>query len=336
MSENYLGIDVHKNWCVFAEIDSKGKLLRRGRFRNDFGEVTQFAGSLSPRVHLVLEPVLNYLWLLDHLEPFAGSVHVATPFKVRVIAESKCKSDRYDARMLAELLRTNFLPESWVPPYEIRVLRSLTRQRQHLVKMVVMNKNRIRHLLFSHGIRLRVFDIASPKGRAAMKAVSLPDVTRQGIDQCLRMIQVLESSIAGLNQRIVDEIRGNPTTELLQTIPGIGRIWSATIYAEMGDIGRFASAKAFASYTGLTPVVRTSGESRWAGGITRLGSKPLRRALVEASIDAIRKSPALNRMYSRIRYRSNFQKARVAVARKLAVIIYAMLKNGEPFRVQPL
>jgi transposase len=198
-----------------------------------------------------------------------------------------------------------------------------------------MNKNRIRYLLFSHGIRLRVFDIASPKARQALTSVALPEVTRQAIDQCLQIIRGLEASIAELNQRITEEIRGNPTIELLQSIPGIGRIWSATIYAETGDIRRFPNSKAFASYTGLTPIVRTSGESKWAGGITRFGSKPLRRALVEASIDTIRKSPALNRMYCRILYRSNFQKARVAVARKLAVIIYAMLRNGEEFRVQP-
>jgi transposase len=89
-----------------------------------------------------------------------------------------------------------------------------------------------------------------------------------------------------------------------------------------------------ASYTGLTPTVRSSGESVWTGGITHLGSKPLRHALVEAAIDAIRKSPALRRMYCRILYRSNIQKARVAVARKLAIIIYAMLNRDEPFRAE--
>jgi hypothetical protein len=99
-----------------TEIDSKGKVVRQGHFGNTFEEVATFAGFLTPGVHLVLEPVLNYLWLLDQFEPYAGSVHVATPFKVRVIAESKSKTDKYDSRMLAELLRTNFLPESWVPP----------------------------------------------------------------------------------------------------------------------------------------------------------------------------------------------------------------------------
>jgi hypothetical protein len=111
---------------------------------------------------LVLEPVLSYLWLLDQVEPYVGSVHVATPHKVRIIAESKSKTDRYDSQMLAELLRTNFLPEFWVPPYEIQVLRSVVRQRYHLVKTMIMNKNRIRHLLFWHGMDLRVFDVSSP------------------------------------------------------------------------------------------------------------------------------------------------------------------------------
>jgi transposase len=84
----------------------------------------------------------------------------------------------------------------------------------------------------------------------------------------------------------------------------------------------------------LVPIVRSSGDSVWTGGITRLGSRPLRHALVEASINAIRQSPALRRMYSRILYRGNIQKARVAVARKLAVIIYAMLRRNEPFRAE--
>ena len=331
MSKSYLGIDVHKRWCVFTEIDSTGKVIRQSRFRNTFEEVSTFASSLTSRVHLVLEPVLNYLWLLDQFEPYSGSVHVATPYKVRVIAESKSKTDKYDSRMLAELLRTNFLPESWVPPAEIRLLRGLIRQRYHLVKTVVMNKNRIRHLLFQHGIDLKVFNISSPKARLEIRKLCLPDVTRQTIDQCLKIIAMLDDQVVEIDKRIRERVKDNPTVELLHTIPGVGKLRSAVIYAEVGDVTRFHSAKALASYTGLTPTVRSSGESVWTGGITRLGSRPLRHALVEASINAVRKSPELNRMFCRILYRSNVQKARVAIARKLAVIIYAMLSRNEPF-----
>lgn len=333
MSSSYLGIDIHKKRCVYIEIDSVGKIIRQGQFGNTFEEVSTFASSLTTTVHIVLEPVLNYLWLLDQCEPYAGSIHVATPFKVRVIAESKAKTDRYDARMLAELLRVNFLPESWVPPAEIRWLRGLIRQRYHLVKTIVMNKNRIRHVLFQYGISLAVFNIASPKARQAIGGLCLPEVAKQTIDQCLKVIAVLDDLVLELNKRIETGIKGNPTIELLQTIPGIGHIRSATIYAEVGDISRFHSSKALASYTGLVPIVRSSGESVWTGGITRLGSRPLRHALVEASINAIRQSPALRRMYGRILHRGNVQKARVAVARKMAVIIYAMLRRHEPFRM---
>lgn len=335
MSKSYLGIDVHKKVCVFTEIDSKGKVVSRGKFNNTLEEVSNFAATLSPKVQLVLEPVLNYLWLLDQFEPYVGSVHVAVPHKVRVIAESKCKTDKYDSRVLAELLRTNFLPESWVPPHEVRVLRNLVRQRYHLVKTVIMNKNRIRHLLFLNGSKLAVFDIASPKARQQMRRLCLSPTIRQIIDQCLQIIAGLEQSIKEVDKQLQQHTEGNETIALLQTIPGIGRVRSAVIFAEIGQIDRFRSRRAFASYTGLTPTVRASGDSVWTGGITRLGSRPLRHALVEASINVIRESPALSRMFHRILYRSNVQKARVAVARKMAVIIYAMLRDQEPFRVQP-
>ena len=329
-----MGIDVHKKVCVFTDIDSEGRIIHQGKFNNNLAEVSEFASMLGPHVNLVLEPVLNYLWLLDQLEPYVGSIHVAVPHKVRVIAESKCKTDKYDSRMLAELLRTNFLPESWVPSHEIRLLRNLVRQRYHLVKTVIMNKNRIRHLLFLNGSKLKVFDISSPKARQQMQQLCLSPTIRQIIDQCLQIIAGLKQSIKQIDKQLGEQTEGNETVALLQTIPGIGRVRSVVIFAEIGHIDRFRSRHAFASYTGLTPTVRASGGSVWTGGITRLGSRPLRHALVEASINVIRESPALSRMFHRILFRSNAQKARVAVARKMATIIYAMLRDREPFRFQ--
>jgi transposase len=334
MSKRYVGIDVHKKLCVFTELNAVGNVTGKGSFRNDIVGVSDFTNKLHRGMHLVLEPVLNYLWLLDQFELYAGSVHVATPYKVRIIAESKCKTDSYDSRMLAELLRTNFLPESWVPPKELRSLRTIIRQRYHLVKTMVGFKNRVRYLLFTHGIRLRMSDISCLKAKEAISGLCLPDATSSSIVQCLEIIEELKGSIKELDNRVEEASEGVGVIVLLKTIPGMGRIWSATIYAEIGDIRRFGSRKALASYTGLVPSVRSSGESCYRGGITHLGSKPLRHALVEVAIRASRQVPSLNRMYNRVLYRSNVQKARVAVARKLAVIIYAMLRNNEPFRLE--
>lgn len=328
MSKSYLGIDVHKHECVFTELDSKGKIIRRGRFGNHIEAISDFSSTLQGNEEVVLEPVLNYLWLLDQLNAYVSSVHVATPYKVRVIAESKSKTDRYDSQMLAELLRINFLPESWIPPHDIRQLRDIIRQRHRLVKTIVMHKNYIRHLLFLHGIHLQVSNIASSKARRMINRILIPETIRQSIDQCLQVVTKIEGMVNELDLKIKDLSASVDRVVLLRTIPGIGQLWAATIYAEIGDISRFRSAKALSSYTGLVPTVRTSGESAYYGTITRQGPKLLRKALVEAAIRASRQSPSMNRMYHRILYRSNSQKARVAVAHKLAMIIYKMLKDN--------
>lgn len=332
MLQSYLGIDVHKQRCVYTELNPDSKIIRRGSFGNNLAEVSDFCSTLKGNENLVLEPVLNYLWLLDHLEPHVSSVHVATPHKVRVIAESKSKTDKYDSKMLADLLRINFLPESWIPPVELRSLRNIIRQRYRLVKTVVMYKNYIRHLLFLHGIHLKVSNIASMKAKREIRKLFLSDSTHQSVEQCLQVIDNLSQMIDCLDKEIESCCIDNETVELLLTIPGIGPLWAATIYGEIGDINRFKNAKAFSSYTGLVPSVRTSGESSHYGGITHQGSSLLSHALVEAAIRTVRKSPSLRRMYHRIVYRSNSQKARVAVAHKLAIIIYKMLRNKEPFK----
>lgn len=332
MSSRFMGVDIHKRFCVFTELDSKGNVIKRGKFGNNIKELSVFAGSLDRSVQLVVEPVLNYLWFLDQVESYVHSVHLATPFKVRIIAESKAKTDRYDSRMLAELLRINFLPESFIAPREVRELRELIRQRYHLVRNRAMMKNRIRHLLFLNGSQVRAKDVSSAKALKEMRSLPLPGVTGQSIAQYQRLIKELNQTIKSLESEIIKRSRGIEMVELLQTIPGIGCLFAVIIYAEVVDIHRFKNRKAFASYTGLTPMVRASGNKVITGGITRIGSKPLRTVLVEAALKAPRHSPSLNRMFMRIQYRSSVQKARVAVAHKLALIIYAMLKNKEPFR----
>ena len=143
---------------------------------------------------------------------------------------------------------------------------------------------------------------------------------------------MLDNEIKTLTGQILKSSQGVEDVRLLKTIPGIGSLLATTIYAEIVDINRFRSGKAFASFTGLVPIVRASGDSIYTGRITKVGSRPLRCALVEAAIRAPYKSGDLSRLFFRVLNRSNSQKARVAVAHKLALIIYVMLKKREVFR----
>jgi len=332
MSKNFIGVDLHKRFCVFAELDANGNVIRRGKFGNNFKEISDFASSLKQNTKLTVEPVLNYLWFLDQVKPYIDSVHPANPQKVRVIAEAKTKTDKYDSLVLAELLRTNFLPESYYVPEHIRKLRDLVRQRCHLVGARTGFKCRIRHLLFLNGSKVEASDISSPKARKQLKELCLADTIKKSVYQCLGIIKELNKEIEALELEIEKNSPKNEDIALLMTIPGIGILRATIIYVETGDINRFKSKKAFSSYTGLVPIVRASGEKIYTGKITKAGSRALRTVLIEAAIEASRKSEHLHRMNSRLTYRGNNKKARTAVAHKLAIIIYVMLKKREPFR----
>jgi len=332
MSARFIGVDLHKRFCVFTELDIEGNILRRGKFGNNLGEISNFISTLKPNTKLTVEPVLNYLWFLDQVEPYVESVHPAHPQKVRIIAEAKNKTDKYDSHMLAELLRTNFLPESYYVPQEIRKLRDLVRQRSHLVSARTSFKCRIRHLLLLNGSKITAADVSSPKAKKQLKSLCLTDTIIKSVYQCLSIIKELDKTIEALNTELEKNCPDNEDIALLDTIPGIGIIRATIIYAEIGDISRFRSKKAFCSYTGLVPIVRESGEKRYTGSITKAGSRALRTALIEAAINASVKSRHLYRLHKRLEYRGNKFKARTAVAHRLAAIIYVMLKKREPFR----
>ena len=333
MSKSFMGIDLHKRNCVFTEIDSDGKVLRRGKFGNNIEEVTKFAQTLTKDEELVVEPTLNYLWFLDQVVPYVGGVHPANPAKVRVIAEAKTKCDRYDSLILAELLRTNFLPESYYVPKEIREIKDLIRQRGHLVSLRAALKNRIRHLMFQNGSQVGVANISSDKARREISRLSLSLTIMELVRQCLGTIDYLGKEIAVLEDKISSSSVGEAERDLLETMPGIGPLYAVIIFAETGHIGRFKSGRAYASYCGLVPGVRASGDKAYLGPITKTGSRALRKVFVEAAVKGYHKSPSLKHLFQRVLYKSNVQKARVAVAHKLATITYAILTKREPFRI---
>jgi transposase len=333
MSKSFIGVDLHKKFCVFTELDFDGNVLRRGRFGNNNEEVPHFASSLSPKTKLAVEPLLNYLWFLDQVIPYVESVHPVNPHRVRIIAEAKNKTDKYDSKVLADLLRTNFLPESYYIPKDIRRIRDSIRQRSCLVRSRTRYKNRVRHLLFLNGSVIKATDVSSKSALKEINRLCLSEHIKNSINQCLLMIKTLNEQTEILTDEITSSCKDIEDIELLMTIPGIGHLLAITIYAEVVDIKRFKSHKAFASYTGLVPTVRASADKVHTGEITRVGSKFLRYALIEAAMRAPRKSSALSSLFHRVLYRSNSQKARVAVAHKLAIIIFAMLKNREAFRI---
>lgn len=330
-SNIYVGIDFHKRVFDFVMLNPSGEVIKEGHRSTEAMSVMEFASCLTSRHEVVLEPLENSYWFIDHLEPYAGSVHLANPGRVRLIAESRLKNDRIDARILADLLRVGYLPEVYIPRAEVRQWRCLVQHRIRLVRDCTRLKHRIVGLLNREGYRVRASDPFGKGGRAEIDSFALSVSVRRMVDTNLVTVDLLLSQISVLDQEIEQIAQDDPIVNNLCSIDGVGSFTALAIRAIVGRMDRFRNVKAFAAYTGLIPGYRQSAGTIQHGPITKQGSPTLRWVLLLAAKHALRHSDHLKRLYSRISHRSSVKKARVAVAHALARMIYHVWMEARPY-----
>jgi transposase len=332
----YVGIDVHKKMCQVAVLDEEGKLLDEIRFANDPEEIEEFAGKLTTfhdEVKAVVESTGN-LWIQihDRLEEHGFDVALSNPAKTRLIAEAKVKTDKVDARTLAQLLRADMIPTCYVPGEEIRSRRELLRHRVNLVKSRTMVKNRIHGLLDKHGLRMPGAYPFSRGNVDWLRGLSLGFMDDAILRSDLALLEALSEQVELIEAKIAALAVEDKRTRLLMTMTGVGYFTAMLIVSEVGDIRRFRGEKAFASWMGLAPVVRQSGERTWIGGVPRRSDGRLKAALVECAQTAVRYDSRFREMHERVSRRRGAGCAVVAVAHEMARIMYFMLVRGEPYR----
>ena len=327
----YVGIDLHKEFFTFVMISEPGDKMCEGRHSTVEGDIVDFASSLSADHHIVLEPLSNCFWFINVLRPYVGSIHLANPYRVRLIAESRLKNDRLDAITLADLLRVGYLPEVYIPPDETIRWRSIVNHRMRLVRDRTRLKNRILGLTLREGRRITASDPFGKRGLAQLNSLELSAHTRAALDNYLESLHLLTAQIKRSDDEIERIGSSDPIVRLLSTIDGIGYFSALAVRAYAGDMSRFRSAKAFAAYTGLVPGYRQSADKHHNGPITKSGVAILRWVLVQAATHAVRRSGNLKRLYLRLCFRSSVGKARTAVAHALARIIYHVWMEARPY-----
>lgn len=346
-----IGMDVHVRNSYWHVTDSERRVLRKGRCANtrlDWGAflapVKEVCKQRQESVHVVLESTTNSRGIQRMLSRYgveAGidlTAEVLDARKLRVIAESVCKADSVDARVLNELACSNLkLPTCYMPDDEEFALREHLRARSDLVRMRTMLKNRVHAVLHRRAILAPQSDLFTAQGREFLRQISLDEAGRVILD---RYVQAMEP-ISGLIQESTSSLkdlsrlpRWGKSAALLQTMPGIGLITAMTILAELGHLKRFASRAAVANYAGLTPILRDSNEKHFAGGISHRGSTHLRAVLVEAAWMAMPRVPVYRDLFHRVAFRKGKATAIVAVARRMLEDAYTMLKRDEAFRYQ--
>jgi transposase len=285
-------------------------------------------------VRATIESMNGARFVHDTLE-FAGwEVLIADAQRVRGLAPLAAKTDKIDARVLAELTRRALVPEIWLPTPEVRQERERARFRLHLVQHRSALKNRIHAILIAFGHPRPMADLFGVAGRELLDSLALPEPWKTNLVESLALVDDLSTRIDALESELRSLGADHPSMRLLMTVPGVGWVLAYTIASEIGDISRFASPKKLAGYTGLCPLVRQSGGKDRRGPLAKNGPTYLRWALIEAATHAARDRRYRDR-YERTKARLGRQRgakvARVDLARQLAEAIWYVLTKNEPF-----
>jgi transposase len=344
-----IGDDLHVRNSYLHVTDEAGQLIMQGRVQNDEarfqalweGLLRRRGGEIEP-VRLILEATTNtrgMVSLLQRTAQRAGiplQTDVVNPRKIRLIAESVSKYDGLDGRVLNELGRSNLrLPLGYVPDDDEFGWREHLRARLDLVVLRTMLKNRVHALLPRRAIVVPEGGIFTRDGRRWLGELTLDESGQILRDRFLALIDGLDQELTAVERQVRQAARRPRwarNAARLQSMPGVGLITALTILAELGDLKRFQSRAAVSNYSGLVPRLRASNDTVHRGHITRQGSVHLRGVLTEAAWVAVRRVPAYQTLFERIRARRGPKIAIVAVARRMLEDAYVLLKKQVSFR----
>jgi transposase len=262
---------------------------------------------------------------------------VADARKVKTVAPLAAKTDKVDARLLAELSRRELVPALWLPSLDEPALRERLRRRMHLVRLRTSAKGRIFGLQTQWGVRVSLARLRRADGLTLLERAGVPEVWRRPVSECLALIDFLDERIAPLDAELSPFAKADPRAALLDTIPGVGELLALTIAVEIGEADRFASPQRLVSYGRLAPRVHQSGQAQpRSGPLNKSGSRLLGWAAVEAAQQAWRESNPWHDLYLDVARRSRHtNSAKAAVARKILIAAWHMLSRNQPFNPAP-
>ena len=334
----YVGMDVHKKTTTFCALDSEGKVVRRGTVDSvETGWLAIVKHWSTDEISIALETGSLTWWVVDVLREAGIEPVVIDARRFKMIADSKKKSDRHDARALADGLRGGLAQRIAVsvPSEKARRARSLMQTRQHILKQRTMSINAVKAMLRSVGVEMK--RVQWPKQNSWEKVLNDPAVPlwmKPLLITHKSIWEHLEQQKQDLDALVHQELKHWPEAELLLEMPGFGPIVAMGILSGIDDIKRFKRSSQLPSYAGLIPSSRDSGTMQRRGGITHQGRNLMRNFAVQAAWSALRSkdlSPSLRKWAGRLIVKKGRQVAAVALARRLMVLVHKFLSTGEVY-----
>jgi transposase len=323
-----IGCDYHPGFEQIAFVDTEtGELQERRLQHREEAEkfYRDLAAAQEMKVRVGMEASGHARWFERLLSELQFELWIGDAAEISSRRVRKQKTDRQDAQLILKLMLKDDFPQIWVPSWENRDLRQLLWHRHRMVQARTRMMNQLQAVALNEGLRCKK-KLWREAGREQLEAFKLAPWASQRRRDLLELLDRLNPTIAKLTQAIEEEVEKCPARRL-KTHPGVGPLTALAFVLIIGKADRFQCGKQIACYLGLVPLEKSSGNQRRLGHITKPGNSLLRFLLVEAAQVTVRSLPEWRSKYCHLTMRRGRKIAKVAMARKLAVRLYWMLRK---------
>jgi transposase len=324
-----IGVDFHPEFQQIASVDSETGEFQEKRLghREEAEKFYRGLAAASQPVRVGMEASGHARWFERLVAELQFELWIGDAAEIRTRRVRKQKTDRQDAQLILKLMLKDDFPKIWVPSWENRDLRQLLWHRHRMVQARTRIMNQLQAVALNEGLRCKK-RLWREAGREQLEAIPLAPWASRRRHDLLELLDRLNPTIAELTQTIEQEVEKCPEAQRLRTHPGVGALTALAFVLIIGQAKRFHCGKQVASYLGLVPLEDSSGNRRRLGHLTKQGSSILRFLLVEAAQVTVRSLPEWRSKYLHLMMRRGRKIAKVAMARKLAVRLYWMMRQG--------
>ena len=325
--QQYVGIDLHRRRSVIVRMTEDGEVLATVQIDNDPIALSLALAEAGPDPEVALESTYGWYWAADLLQAVGARVHLVHPLGLHWDTR-RVKNAVRDATALANRLRQDDLPESWIAPPAVRAMREAVRYRAKLTALRTSAKAQIHAVMAKHGYLPELDDMFGPGGQVLLDKMPFEGVYAMRVESLRDLLEIYDRELQMVERKMRAMFKDHAGYHAIQAITGVGPVMAAIFCAEIGDVTRFPTARHLCSWVGLTPSVRDSDEKVRRGHITKQGSGLVRWAATEA-VARYHGGDPIRPAYRRIADRRGKMIARVAAARKLLTLVFYGLRDGE-------
>src|SRR5215471_7790662 len=322
-----IGVDFHPEFQQIASVDTETGEFQEKRIghREEAEKFYRALAASGMKVCVGMEASGHARWFERLLAELDVELWIGNAAEIHAKRVRKQKTDRQDAQLILRLLLEDRFPRIWVPSWENRDLRQLLWHRHRMVQARTRIMNQLQAVALNEGLRCKKRLWRTERQR--LESFPLAPWASRRRQDLLELLDRLNPTIAELSQAVEQQVEKYPEAQRLATHPGVGPLTALAFVLIIGEVERFQCGKQVASYLGLVPMEDSSGNRRRLGHISKQGNSILRFLLVEAAQVTVRSVPEWRRRYLHLMMRRGRKIAKVAMARRLAIRLYWMLRQ---------